>query len=339
MPVTMPAQPRRSARRLRSRSTGLGLAVALLATQLTLGGASAGSTGYEGSIVYSNVPRNGPGADQDSDLWLTSAHSNSDRQLTSTPQGEGTPTWAPDGTRIAFNRHIEDPNGVSLGMWLYAIDPNSGTETLLTNAGSFTWPDFSPDGNVLAFGGRSFSGDSDPTSNNIFTMPSNGGEIRQLTFGPFHDTQPRWSPGGELIAFSSNRSGPGSQIWLMNADGTGQHAIETALSYASSPAWSPDGQWLAVFGVLTAPSSAELFKVRPDGTDLTQLTSEPEIGKGDPTWSPDGSLILFDANAGRGSRGARSNELMVVPADGGIAELFGPGVRHLSGQLAPDWTP
>ena len=62
MPVRLIELPR--------RSTGLGLTAALVITQLTLGGAWAGSTGHEGVIVYASVPRNGPGADQDSDLWL-----------------------------------------------------------------------------------------------------------------------------------------------------------------------------------------------------------------------------------------------------------------------------
>jgi Tol biopolymer transport system component len=336
MPVRIAALPRP----LRARSTRLGLVGALLVSQLTLGGAWAGSTGHEGWIVYTSVPRNGPGADvRNSELWLTSAHSNTERRLTTTRQGESTPSWSPDGRRIAFARHEQDANGVSLGSWLYAIDPSTGTETLLTDSGSFTSPNWSPDGDQLVFGGYSFAGDSDSISNNIFTMPSRGGEIRQLTFGPFADTSPAWSPSGDRIAFSSNRGGPGSQIWLMNADGTDLHVIETALAYAQGPDWSPDGEWLVVLGTLGGSMPPELFKLRPDGTELTQLTSAPDIGKDAPTWSPDGTLVLFDAYAPHGTRGDFGNELLVVSAAGGVAEVFGPGVRHLVGQTFPDWTP
>ncbi len=338
MPVSLFAPRRRAAQRLRSRATGLGLAAGLLITQLTIGGASAGPAGREGLVVYSSVPRNGAGADLgNSDLWLTSSHSNAERRLTSTLEAEVGPSWAPDDRRIAFSRHEEDANGVSLGSWLYTIDANTGGETLLTDAGSFTLPSWSPGGDELVFGGHSFATEWDGISNNLYAMPSSGGAIRQLTFGPFADTNAAWSPSGDLIAFSSNRGGPGSQIWLMNVDGTGLHEIPTGLAYAQAPDWSPDGQWLIVVGLLEGSPPPEVFKVRPDGTDLTQLTNLPSQGKEDPVWSPDGSLVLFHAYAPRGTTGTFGSELMVVPSVGGVAELFGPGVRHLEGQLSPDW--
>ena len=125
----------------------------------------------------------------------------------------------------------------------------------------------------------------------------------------------------------------------MNADGSGQHVIETALSYAQAPIGRPTASGLPSSECSSSPSDPDLFKVRPDGTDLNAAHQHAVEGKEDPTWSPDGTLVLFTAYAGRGSRGARSSELMVVPAGGGTAELFGPGVRHLLGQLTPDWTP
>ena len=337
MPVNLCASPRPT-RRLRPRLCGLGLVAAILIPHLAISGASAAPAGSEASVVYTSVPRNGPGANaSNSDLWLTSSHSNTERRLTSTPELETAPSWDPAGRRVAFSRHVEDANGVSLGPWLYVIEPGTGAETLVTSAGSFTMPSWSPDGDELVFGGHSFATPWDGISNNIYAMPSAGGEIRQLTFGQFADTGATWSPNGDLIAFSSNRGGPGSQIWLMNVDGTGLQAIPTGLAYAQAPDWSPDGEWLVVVGTLEGSSPPELFKVRPDGTGLTQLTNLPTQGKEDPVWSPDASLVLFHAFAPRGTSGAFGSELVVVPAAGGAVALFGPGVRHLEGQVSPDW--
>lgn len=338
MPVNLFASPRPTPRP-HAHLRGLGLVAAILIPHLAVSGAAAAPAGTEASVVYTSVPRNGPGASAgNSDLWLTSSHSNTERRLTSTPELETAPSWDPAGRQIAFSRHVEDSNGVSLGSWLYVIDPGTGAETLVTNAGSFTMPSWSPDGNELVFGGHSFATPWDSISNNLYAMPSAGGEIRQLTFGQFADTNAAWSPNGDLIAFSSNRGGPGSQIWLMNVDGTGLQEIPTGLAYAQAPDWSPDGEWLVVVGLLPgSASSYEVFKVRPDGTGLTQLTNLPTQGKEDPVWSPDGSLVLFNAFAPRGTIGGFGSELAVVPAAGGPVELFGPGVRHLEGQVSPDW--
>jgi TolB protein len=122
----------------------------------------------------------------------------------------------------------------------------------------------------------------------------------------------------------------------MNADGTNQHVIPVGLSYAQTPDWSPDGQWLVVQGVAEGAVNPELFKMHPDGTQLTQLTNSPELGgREDPAWSPDGSVILFQAWPGHGTHG--SGELFIVPSDGGVATQV--GTRHLEAQATANWQP
>jgi Tol biopolymer transport system component len=332
----MPTKRRRPDGRRTARFAGLGIVATVILAQLTLGGASADPSAPDGLIVYVNLPRSGPDL-ANSDLWLATSRSNTDRRLTSTPEGENTPAWDPTGHRIAFSRGIQNPDGTT-GAGLFTIDPSTGAETLLTSAGSFSQPSWSPDGSQLVFGGQLASGIFDGR-NNLFTMPSVGGAITQVTSGPYGDTGASWSPTAGLIAFSSNRGGPGSQIWLMNVDGTNQHSIPTGLAYAQAPDWSPDGQWLVAVGTLVDGSQPELFKFRADGSQLTQVTGPSTEGMEDPTWSPDGSQILFHAYAPRGTNSQFNSELMVVSVAGGQAVLLGPGVRHLRGQLFPDWQP
>ena len=79
------------------------------------------------------------------------------------------------------------------------------------NVDEGTWMnvDVSPDGRTIAF---DLLGD-------IYTMPIAGGTPTRITSGLAFDMQPRFSPDGRLIAFTSDRGG-GDNIWVMNADGT-----------------------------------------------------------------------------------------------------------------------
>ena len=74
-----------------------------------------------------------------------------------------------------------------------------------------TWMnlDVSPDGREIAF---DLLGD-------IYVMPITGGEARPLTKGIAWDMQPRYSPNGREIAFTSDRGG-GDNIWVMSRDGS-----------------------------------------------------------------------------------------------------------------------
>ena len=79
-----------------------------------------------------------------------------------------------------------------------------------------TWMsvDVSPDGKTLVF---DLLGD-------IFAMPAGGGAATALTTGPAWDSQPRFSPDGKTIAFTSDRGGI-ENIWLMGADGKNPRAL------------------------------------------------------------------------------------------------------------------
>jgi TolB protein len=318
----------------RGRSVQFGFVALALVSLLVPAAATASYPGQNGLLVFSGLSRTDKSTDvRHTHLWLTSTHGNAVQQLTSAPMDDLTPRWSPDGRTIAFVRYQQAANGTSLGAWIYMLDVASGAESLLTDAGSFAWPSWSPDGLNIVFSGR-LAADLNMPGGNIFVMQAAGGELHQLTFGTAANSGPAWSPRGDLIAFSSNAGLGGSAIWLMNPDGTAQHAIESDLSYAQSPSWSPDGEWLVVSGMFEGPTP-QLFKMRPDGSDLTQITDVADQDKLDPVWSPDGGTILFQMWPGHGTHG--SGELYTVPASGGMVQSV--GTRHLESQATADWQP
>lgn len=157
---------------------------------------------------------------------------------------------------------------------------------------SGTWMnvDVSPDGKQIVF---DLLGD-------IFTMPISGGTAEQLTEGMAWDMQPRFSPDGKRIAFTSDRSG-GNNIWVMNRDGSEPYAItDESFRLLNNPDWTPDGDYIVARKHFTGTRSLGagemwLYHASGDGSGL-QMTERPNDQKdvNDPAFSPDGRYLYFD---------------------------------------------
>ncbi|MGD2070681.1 MAG: amidohydrolase, partial [Gemmatimonadota bacterium] len=132
-----------------------------------------------------------------------------------------------------------------------------------------TWisVDVSPDGGTLVF---DYLGD-------LFTLPITGGTATQLTRGMAVDAQPRFSPDGEWVAFTSDRSG-GQNVWIMRVDGSDTVQIsEGKANRAESPEWTPDGEYLvASMGDFRASDLPKLHLFHVEGGSGTKLIDEPE---------------------------------------------------------------
>ena len=95
------------------------------------------------------------------------------------------------------------------------------------------------------------------------------------------------APDGQRLAFLVQRRGL-TQLYVMNADGTGTHRIAEELDVRGAPAWSPDGQWLAV--AANRDGEPHLFKIPVGGGTPILLVKEYSI---DPIWSPSGQFLVY----------------------------------------------
>ncbi len=94
------------------------------------------------------------------------------------------------------------------------------------------------------------------------------------------------------IAFDSDRDG-NSEIYVMNADGTGQTRLTYSAPDDAAPSWSPGAEEIAFAS--NRDGNWEIYRMRSDGTAQTRLTESP-AGDYDPVWSPDGERLAFESH-------------------------------------------
>jgi len=160
--------------------------------------------------------------------------------------------------------------------------------TITTNEGTWMNVDVSADGKSIAF---DLLGD-------IFSMPITGGKATLLSGGKSWEVQPRFSPDGKFISFTSDRDG-GDNIWIMNADGSNKHAItKETFRLLNNASWTPDGQYLVARKHFTGTRSlgaGEMWLYHKTGGEGVQLTKRKndQQDAGEPVISPDGNYIYW----------------------------------------------
>jgi Tol biopolymer transport system component len=92
---------------------------------------------------------------------------------------------------------------------------------------------------------------------------------------------PQWSPDGTRIVFESRRDGGDSEIYVMNADATGQTRLTDSPGIDRQPTWSPDGTMIAFESERTG--DRDIYLMRADGTGVVNLTNNPGYD-GEPSW-------------------------------------------------------
>ena len=167
-----------------------------------------------------------------------------------------------------------------------------------TDEGTWIDVDVSPDGRTLAF---ALLGD-------IYTMPISGGTPTRIAEGLAWEIQPRFSPDGSRIAFTSDRNGA-DNIWVMNADGSDKRRVtKEDFRLLNQPTWSPDGRYIAAKKHFTTERSAGTGEVwlyhisGGGGVALVERANEAlQKELGEPVYAPDGSAIYYTRNVSPGA--------------------------------------
>lgn len=122
---------------------------------------------------------------------------------------------------------------------------------------------------------------------------------------------PSPSPDGGQIVFTGTRAGETvPDLYVVNRDGSGLHVVAPNAGVDYTPAWSPDGSRIAFTS--TRDGYADVWTMKPDGTDLRKLTNGNPANAGgtSPAWSPDGARIAYVSTSGA------SSDIWVMNADG-----------------------
>ena len=171
-----------------------------------------------------------------------------------------------------------------------SIPGESRDITIDTRSGSWMSVDVSPDGKSVAF---DLLGD-------IYVLPIEGGDAQSINSGLAWSMQPRFSPDGSEIAFTSDAGG-GDNIWIMNSDGSNARQLtEEDFRLLNSPNWSPDGKYVAARKHFTTSRSLGTGEVwiyhrnGGGGVAVVEMPSEAHQKElGEPVFSPDGRYIYY----------------------------------------------
>ena len=234
------------------------------------------------------------------------------------PRSVGFPRYSPDGGSLAFVAESDD--GVE-DLYIAGSD-GSRPRVLAASPGQPEGsPAWSPDGQTIAFSSRR-DGNWE-----IYTVRSDGRELRRLTRNEAFDASPAWSPDGSgTIAFSSDRDGVDSHLYLMALDGSGVRQL-TFGDDEASPDWSPDGRRIVFAGF--SGGNADIWVIDVDGSSARRLTRS-EIFEYTPRWSPDGRWIAFEGYLGD------APDIFVMRPDGSGSRRLTPSGGYAG---SPAWRP
>jgi Tol biopolymer transport system component len=311
------------------------------------------------------------------DIYVMNADGTERVNLTNREAKDMDPAWSPDGEWIAFLSRSQGTTDIH-----HVRPDGSGLSSLTAfPAQLYSRPIWSPDGTKIAFTSNreaerppqleptpepffddapEFPGSAPRPE--LYVMNADGNGQTRLTFNVFFDGNPTWSPDSKRLAFQSRGDGD-HEIYVINVDGSGLTKL-TDNDYADIfPAWSPDGRHIAFssnrpkteYGrelseaarresviPTSAPVDFDIYIMEPDGGETFNWTRTTSLGDSNPSWSPDGTWIAFEARpyyafTQRGS----ARDIYVMRFEGAdLTNITGAKARNQEGNEGPIvWSP
>ena len=246
---------------------------------LPIGGEVARLTGETAHDFYPSFSPDGneilfaSNRDGNYDLYLKVLDGDILEQLTDGLGEASSASFSPDGTQVVFSNKVGDKPSS-----LWTVDRDGKHPLLLYEGdGNAVNPSWSPNGKSIAF---AMSSAAAPQSYEIFILDLETNKIAPVTKGHLSNTggSVDWSPDGRTLLLFAGEPGNNNIYSLELVSGAITQLTDGGNNAA--PSWSPDGRWI-VFNSMRASENANIFIMRPDGSDVRQLTNDTE-----PDWQP-----------------------------------------------------